>query len=481
MIEFVKSWRVNMNINQYMNIEKYKNIYMLQSDYVNGTGKHGPILDKYSELIKQYAAIFKQCIFSAEGLYDKYFNNEKTVQQELKYNVILIIICLLFHVEFSGRLGWVMLSFIIMIVKFWQTQKASWMIIPIAATSFAFLSVLPSLDLKLMWLIVFAPLAIPTLKLVMAWYTGKRNIAIADDINRERMIQLKEKEKKLEEIRSQMKEIEPELRKEYQQLFYDVVKNEQIQDNIKKEYGYLPEKFWWMVSPSELYFEKRSMEIHFTQLLVYQEIKVFSKNQGKEFNAEEEIAPMFAEELSFSDIKTIYHRNKELLKRKDGIILDFINCFTYPEVETNIETVDVYKKNFIERTSETHAWNNLGKEIQQAHLDGKLSDADYGILSTEYDMHDPRVRAAINETTTETQETHKYKEITCFAWTGQALLIPNEELNDGSYVLIDYRCIPEYAYENLRSLNEYNITKIFNDNAYGNVHFIAELHQRFSL
>lgn len=464
-----------------MNIEKCKNIYMLQSDYVNGTGKHGSVLDKYSELVKQYTVIFKQCIFSAEGLYNKYFYSKRNVQKELVYNVILILICLLFHAEFSGRIGWIVISFIIMIVKFWQTEKASWMIISIATVSFAFLSVLPSLDLKLMWLIVFAPLVISTLRLAIVWYIRKRNIAIADDINMERVIQLKGKEKKLEEIRIQLREIEPELRKEYQQIFYDVVKNEQLQNNVKKKYGCLPEKFWWMVSPSELYFKKRSMERHFTQFLVYQEIKAFYKKYGEEFNAEEEFAPMFEEELSFSDMKTNYHQNKELLKRKNGIILDFVNCFIYPKVETNIETAYVYKKSFIERTHRTYVWNNLGKEMQQAHLEGRLSDADYNMLSTEYDIHDSKVRAAINETMPETQNTNEYKEIAHFVWTGQALLILNEELNDGSYILIDYRCIPEYAYENLRALNEYNITKVFNDNVYGNVDFLAELHQRFSL
>ncbi len=464
---------------EYFNTEKYKEAYMLQSDYINGTGKHGDILKKYADLASRYEDVFQKSVFMPEGLSYLYNEENETLKKGLKNDVILLAVALFFGVG-AGRIGWIVISFVIFIVKMFQEDnlKWIWMASPIAAVSLAILSVLPAVSVKWMLLAAYGPLIAQTGSLAVQWICEKNSIKNARETNRKKMIQIKDNEKILDSIRRQMADMLPALKKEYQQQLYQMIKKGAVLESIGSEYKNLPEKFWWMVSPTELYFQKRRYESAFYQLLVYQEIKAFSRKRGEEFDAEEEFAPMLAEDFSHLEVRKIYQRNKELVARNHGIILDFINCLTYPTVEKESETVDVYQKNFIQRVSETHEWEDLGEEMRRANRDGRLSDTDYNTLTLEYDMADPEVRAGINATKKETREWNQYKENICFAWTGQALLMPCGA-DHGSYVLVDYRCLPEYTYENLRALQQYHIVGALSDNVSCDSCFLAELHQRY--
>ena len=106
---------------------------------------------------------------------------------------------------------------------------------------------------------------------------------------------------------------------------------------------------------------------------------------------------------------------------------------------------------------------------------------DYYDLCSEYDWADSGVRDSINRKTTETYEIEKMKNYEHYVWTGQVLLIPDLEEKEGSYILIDYRCRPEYIYENLRTIMQCHITKMWNDVVGGNTFFIAKMQQIFLL
>ena len=81
--------------------------------------------------------------------------------------------------------------------------------------------------------------------------------------NKEKIHKIQQAEKRLEEIRKQLRLLIPELQKEYQEELNLAVSdmNKVERCAALKQYGVLPKQFWWNIDPSQL----REKEMYLTR------------------------------------------------------------------------------------------------------------------------------------------------------------------------------------------------------------------------
>lgn len=493
-----------------MNILKNSKIYQLQSDYVNGTGEHGPVHKRYADILQQYRKLYAKCpVFDAVGLMDLYRGKEKYLENAVITDTILLVLSFW---GFKGRVIWFVISFIAAFVKYIQielekpsedsaynnltqywdnnpvslstfTEKSGrWFIWPIVVLVFVMISFPLSVNIVWVWVVFCLPLAVDLYKSLNAWKIAPRK---AYAKNKEKVLKMRQTETSLEEIRKQLRALLSELQEEYREELNQSVSVLACseQSAVIHQYGALPKKFWWEVNPTRLLEKQMFLKCTQESFLASHEVAAIGRVSGNEYqNAGSSYAPMYAEQLTEKEMNQIYQENIRIVKDRGGIVLDFVDCIKYPQIVAESEVVkdfDFAKKEF-QRDFEMGQWKSLGAELEEARSYGILTNGEYGCLRNRYDDLDPDVRAEINrkvEVGEHVETFHKYRIFARYEWTGQALLLPDTK-NAGGYILLDYRCRPEYEFDNLEQVaSSLPITQIFADYAFGQQDFIAKMHE----
>lgn len=470
-------------------------LYQIQSDYVNGVGVHGPVLQKYAALLDQYKEIFVKCPpFKAESPWLINFVKEGFPDDNLKRDMILILIVFILRLISPSFVMTAILSVVLGCLKyFWEDEK-KWALYYVAACFFCsgILSFLPYqypgkttgvFCYIAIWGLLMAPLAIQAADKYLSQKNMKQTAEMTQQRNKEMVAMQRHTEEGLDNLRAQMKALLPQLRQEYEALFEKKAANFSDQEVWKEKYGRLPEKFWWEVTSFDLYWEEREWRQEQLNPIVRelgtQEIKGFIRNTG--FEAGSEYAPLYAASLTEAEMKERYQANLKKIKQNGGIVIDFVDCIQYSDVVSTWETTEVYDRSWSERMEKKGEWEGIGKKIVNKYEEGELSYQKARDLAWEYDQADPGVKAAINSTHSELSRSSRLQTIQKYAWTGQALLVPDRQSGDNTWILVDYRSRPEYMYDNLNEMQMYRITKLENDHLEENVDMVAKLQQMFLL
>lgn len=491
-----------------MNILKNSKIYQLQTDYMNGTGEHGPVHKKYAEILEQYRKIYEECpVYDAAGLMDLYRSGENFLEKAVITDAILLVMSFW---GFKGRFIWFVIAFIAAFVKFiqieleqpsedsaynnlvqyWENNPVSlstftekvgrWFIWPIVVLVFIMITIPLAANIVWVWVVFCMPLAIDFYKCLNAWKIAPKK-AYAE--NKEKILQMQQAETGLEEIRKQLRALFSDLQEEYREELNKAVSEftRVEQKSVMHQYSALPEQFWWEINPSRLLEKEMFLKSTQESFLVSHEVAAIRRTFGNEYQkAGFNYAPMYTEQLTEKEMNQIYQQNIQMVKDSGGVILDFVDCIKYPQMVTESEVVKDYDfvENSFQRDFETDQWKELGEKLEEARSYGILTKGEYGCLKNRYDDLDPDVRGHINrkvEVGEHVETFHKYRIFARYEWTGQALLLPDTKNPEG-YVLLDYRCRPEYEFDNLEQI-EYSlpITQILADYAFGQQDFIAKM------
>lgn len=493
-----------------MNILENSKVYQLQSDYVNGTGEHGAVHKKYTEIMQQYKSVYAECPeFDAMGLMDLYKGGQDFLKKIAIVDMILIGLSIW---GFQGRVIWFIISFIASFVKYIQIEleqpsedsvynnlqeyaenntvslstftgkSGRWFIWPIVVLVFVIITFAASASVFCVWIIYIIPLAIDLYKCASVLEFAPKKAYAA---NKEKIHKIQQAEKRLEEIRKQLRLLIPELQKEYQEELNLAVSdmNKVERCAALKQYGVLPKQFWWNIDPSQLLEKEMYLKNIHGSFLASHEVDAIGRMSGNEFqNAGSNYAPMYAEQLTEKEMNTIYQKNLQLVMDRDGIVIDFVDCIKYPQMITESEVIKDYDyvENSFMRDFETGQWNSIGEELREAHSHGILTNGEYGCLKNRYDDLDPDVRDYINrkvEVGQHVETFQKYRIFTRYEWTGQALLLPDAQIA-GGYILLDYRCRWEYEFDNLEVLKAaLPVTQIWADYVSGQQDFIAKVQE----
>lgn len=491
-----------------MNILENSKIYQLQIDYVNGTGEHGVVHKKYAEILEQYKKLYAECpIFDATGLMNLYMTEEDFLKNGVIVDIILIALSIL---GFIGRIVWCIIAFIAAIVKLFQKEMERpseddaynnlsraiennrisiksgwWMGIPIIVVSLVVSSLFAPVSgyailIKWIWVTYSMPLIIDLFKNVNAWKIAPKK-AYAE--NKKKVLKMQQAEVHLEEIREQLRLLISELQKEYREELNKAVNgiDSLERQSVIQQYSELPKHFWWETNPSQILEKQMYQESIRESFMTSHEVAAIERRLGNEFKyAGTNYAPMYSEQLTEKEMNRIYQRNIQLVKDKGGVILDFVDCVKFSKFVKESEVVKdhEYAEDSISRAVKTDQWNSLGTDIDKAHSYGALTNGEYGSLRNRYDNLDSDVRESINRKVEVGQHVETFNKLRIFAryeWTGQALLLPDTNIS-GGYVLLDYRCRPEYEFENLEKMKSINpITQIFADYALGRQEVIANV------
>ncbi len=491
-----------------MNILENSKIYQLQTDYVNGIGEHGAVHKKYSEIMEQYKRAYVQCpIFEATGLMDLYMDKDGSLKNGVIADMVLIALSVF---ALNGRIMWCVIAFIAAIVKFWQaemeqpsednayndlheylgnymptlstfTEKSGrWFILPIVVISFVFIISAVGANINLMWLVYSTPLIIDLYKRMNVWKIAPKKAYAA---NKESVVKMQQAEAGLEEIRNQLRLLIPELQKEYREELNQAVNGMTASErqSVIRQYGIFPERFWWEVNPSQILEKQMYQDSIRESFMTSHEVAAIGRTLGKEFkNAGINYAPMYTEQLTEKEMNQIYQQNIQLVRNSGGVVLDFADCIKYASMVTESEMVKDYDyaENSLARAYKTDEWNSLGTDLNEAHRDGVLTDGEYRDLRNRYNNLNSDVRGHINrkiEVGEHVETFNKFRIFVRYEWTGQALLLPDANI-PGGYVLLDYRCRPEYEFENLEELKKsLPVTQILADYASGQQDLIANV------
>ncbi len=487
-----------------MDIQKDNRIYQFQSDYINGTGSHGEVHKQYAAALGKYKALYAKCpIFFATGVADLQMGENGCLKKGVITDAVLLLLSLL---GLGSWIMWCVVAVIASAVKWWQAEgeqdsedspgeydislsalagKANrWFIPYVVVIVYAVLTALPIIvqaNVDWAWFPYSVPLLIDLWKRLYAWKIAPLR---SHEENKQRILAMRKAEAELDGVRREFKFLLPALEAEYAEGLAKTVAGIPGADaqEITRQYGTLPQHFWWEVNPSQILEKQMSQEsIHNSWDTSYQ-IASIQRGYGKEFqDAGKNYAPMLPERLTLAQMQDAYKRNVKLVRQKGGVVLDFVSCMKYSEMVHEADMVKDYdyEKDSFTRSFEIGRWDSLGEDMEQAYRDGRLSERDYKELTSRYNSRDREVRNAINrkvETGEHIETYQKLKIFGAFEWTGQALLLPDSE-NPGGYVLLDYRCRPEYELENLECLGEGDcfITGFLPDYAWGQQDFIAKM------
>lgn len=484
-----------------MNIQKESKIYRFQADYVNGTGEHGDIHKEYAKILEQYKALFLRCpVFSAIGLEDLYTDEKGYLKKGVVTDGILLAVSLL-GLAAQSRIMWCVLAFIAACVKWWQVEdekpssdnpwdydvsfslvtgkSGRWGFMVVAMAAFGVISVIPGVKVGLAWFIYSIPFLIDLCKRLYRWKIAPKKAWLE---NKKSILAMRQAENGLEEVRKEIRALLPKLQEEYQeglrQLLSGLPKEER--QPLMRQYGILPEHFWWEVNLSEI-LEGQMLEESIRESTFFShEIAVFERKEGKEFQeAGKNYAPMLSEKLTLDEADDIYQKNKRLVKERGGVILDFVDCVKYLDIVEEQEIVKDYDyaENAFSRAYMKGEWDSLGNDIEEAHDNEIFSDGKYKNLRSRYDNMNQDVRSYINRKVEVGEHVETYNKMKVFGacqWTGQALLLHDTEVA-GGYILLDYRCRAEYDIDNLSHLNGSIITGILPDYVFGEQQFIAKV------
>ncbi|MDE6998859.1 MAG: DUF4190 domain-containing protein [Lachnospiraceae bacterium] len=493
-----------------MNLLENNEIYKLQVDYINGTGEHGVVHKKYAGILEKYKRLYAECpIFNAVGLLDLY--KEDTARNGVFINVALIVFS---FIGFKGWAAWLVMAFITAIVKYlqietnqfsdddvfnnrkenmqYQFQNVSlstfteasgrWFLLPLVVLPFLIIAPVVSISANWAWVVLNTPIIIDLYKEVNEWKIVPQK---SYSENKKSVIRMQQAEAGLEQIRKQLAMLLPELQAEYREELNRIISDGTTskRHSIVQTFGRLPEHFWWEITPSQLLEKQMLLESTREMLLESHQVAMFDRTLGNEFqNAWANYAPMYAEKLTKQEMNQIYQKNIQLVRDKGGVILDFVDCIKYPDMVTEYELVKDYDyaENSFTRAFDNEQWKALGKDIDEAHRDEILTKSEYEELRNRYNELDPDVRGYINrkiEVGDHVENKKEYRIFSRFEWTGQALLIPDPQIS-GGYILLDYRCRPEYEFDNLEQLKpSLMITQIMADYVSGKQDFIAYMHK----
>ena len=458
-----------------MNILENNNIYQLQADYVNGTGEQGTVHKRYAEIMQQYKRAYAECpAFDAVGLMDLYQGKKGNLKNIAIVDIVLICMSIW---GFNGRVIWFIISFIASFVKYIQIEleqpsedsiynnlqgymennsvslstftgkSGRWFMWPVVVLVFVIVTFAASANAFWVWLIYIIPPAIDLYKCVSVLELAPKKAYAA---NKEKILRIQQADKKLEEIRNQLRLLIPELQEEYKEELNQVVSHmtRSEQRLVLNQYSAFPEQFWWELSPSQILEKQMLLENAHGSLLASHEVATIGRELGNKFqHAGSNYAPMYAEQLTEKEMNDIYQQNLQLVKEYGGVILDFVDCIKYPQMMEESELVkdyDYVDSSFV-RDFNMNQWKRFGEELSEAHSYGILTNGEYGCLKNRYDDLDPDVRNEINrkvEVGQHVETFHKYRIFTRYEWTGQALLLPDAQIS-GGYILLPFRnCVP---------------------------------------
>lgn len=456
-------------------------INALQLDYIEGSGIHGNVHTQYSRLLKQYKDAYKG--FSMPHELSK-IGALQSIDEDNKSSFIADIVffvlgLLCFN---SSRFFLCVLYAVLAITKYILVDEVIWMV-PFAVTVIvAFISFIFRNDSSYLLFFYLVPLAAQILKLVVErWKNTNSNKSVLER-TKKKIYELAQKDKQLDEIREQMSELIPTLKKELLFNMGNIANSDSEKEFVKSLGEVMPEQFWWNNRIIYLFerFYKYESDIYYNFPLRAQELKVFQRSVSDAFKGiDNDYAPLFSCDLVEREMKEYYSYNIQRAKEYGGIVVDVIAAYHNDKFIDITGEETIYDKSYLERKFETSEWEETGRKIKDAYIKGEISQSDYSTLSNEYDMADKSVRDSINSSKTEMRTTRKLVTNTELGWTGQFILIPDPDTNGQSYIMLDYRCRVEYLYENINMISNYKISKVCFDAVKGNNILWAKLLQCF--
>lgn len=456
--------------------KKEKELYY---DYVDGIGSHGPILKRFSSILTEYKNNYaKWKPFQDENLEERAEILRDEPKSMMKVAIVCFVITLLLYpggkLSFAKGVTYIVFSFIAGFVIQFKNEKDGWFVaLPIGTILWMIMGGLFQVKFYCWFLLIcFGCYG------GWAFWLRKKNIeryVILHNQNLQEIKEQKELEEHLKNRKKQLQELLPKLKEEYQNLRTELLKQSGNGITENEQYKELPEVFWWEVLPEQLYeieqklWKNRDDSYNYTW-----ETKAVKRISRKEYEyAEAEFSPLYPKQQEFD-----YNSKRVECKENGGMIIDFVSLIlsSYPTSETVKYTE--YRYGALERFSKSMEWDALGQDIENSYKEGILGEENYRSLKSRYNNLDYDVYKKINEEVENTYTRDREVRTATLFWEGQMLLFPDEQLH-GGFVLTDYRCQFENLYENINTLQGYNITRVMGDVAERNPVFLAKIHQMF--
>ena len=463
-----------------------KQLYELYCNYSDGFGNHGPVLSEFANVLWKYKSLWSQWMpFHVEDIDAHMEHLEDRYKKNIIFDAGIVLGILILHLLLPGNLGWFIIAVISGVIMSVKSKESAWCV-SILIVSFIVAFTGWTLDFNTNPMFFIFLCVMTGLNAALAYKNmveENKKMENLHKIDTQKVITKKGIEKQLDEYRDKMFKLLPELRKEYKDIFQDILnKNDGIAtERQQQDWRELPDKFWWEISPDVLYEWEKQLsngrnERDFSQTWEFQAIE---RPLGKEFQqAGFEYSPLESDDLSESELNFVYQQKKAAIGKSSPKLLDFIGAVVDSNIASETVSYIDYAYSDIQRLAKTMEWNGIKSNITTAYKDGELTEKDYNSLMSEYNYRSLEAYSLINEKVEKTYEQKKEIKTATFFWCGQMILVPDASVANG-YILICYHCQFQHIFENLETLKRYNITRIAGNEKERNVAFLAKIHQMY--